>query len=126
MRSRSARGHHGRGEISHANVPEPPYARGPSLSLPWRHPPAGEAGNLHAGGKHAAGAVHHATAAEWKVWTQAALAFATIYALLTGTVYYGQLTYVAPHMLRGDMAGILAILFRRAETLAAEPAVFAG
>ena len=56
-------------------------------------------------------AVHHAAAPERSAWSHAALAFATMYAVLTGTVYYVQLTFVAPHMLSGDLAPIAPWIF---------------
>ena len=55
--------------------------------------------------------VHHAAAPERRVWAHAAVAFAGMYAVLTGTVYYVQLTFVMPHMLGGDMAGMEGWVF---------------
>jgi hypothetical protein len=46
-----------------------------------------------------------------KVWSHAAVAFATMYAALTGIVYYVQLTLVAPRLAQGRSAGIEAFLF---------------
>ncbi|HSK20398.1 MAG TPA: hypothetical protein VK912_14695 [Longimicrobiales bacterium] len=55
--------------------------------------------------------VHQLTAAERQVWSHAAVAFATAYAVLTGFVYFGQLTVVGPRLARGDVAGIEPFLF---------------
>ena len=46
-----------------------------------------------------------------KVWSHAAVAFATAYAVLTGMVYFVQLTLVAPRMAGGRMEGIEAFRF---------------
>jgi len=46
-----------------------------------------------------------------RVYSIAALAFATIYAVLTGLVYFVQLTLVAPRMAAGDTTGIEVLLF---------------
>jgi hypothetical protein len=40
------------------------------------------------------------------VWSQSALAFATAYAVLISTVYFVQLTLVAPRLATGRMAGL--------------------
>jgi len=50
--------------------------------------------------------VHLLAPPERHAWTLSALAFATMYAVLTGTVYFVQLTLVAPRMLAGRTAGI--------------------
>lgn len=55
--------------------------------------------------------LHQAAAPDRKVWSQAALAFATAYATLTGLVYFVQLTLVAPRLARGETAGIEAFIF---------------
>jgi hypothetical protein len=46
-----------------------------------------------------------------KVWSQAALAFATCYAVLICVNYYVQLTLVAPRLAAGRVAGIEPFLF---------------
>jgi hypothetical protein len=46
-----------------------------------------------------------------KVWSHAAVAFATAYAVLVGAVYFVQLTLVAPRMLQGRVEGIEPFLF---------------
>jgi hypothetical protein len=55
--------------------------------------------------------VHQIAAPERKVWSQAAVAFATVYAVLISTVYYVQLTLVAPRIAQGRVAGIEPFLF---------------
>jgi len=56
-------------------------------------------------------AVHQMAPVERKVWSQAAVAFATIYAALISINYYVQLTWVAPRLARGETAGIEQFLF---------------
>lgn len=56
-------------------------------------------------------ALHVATPPEGKVFSLAGLAFATIYATLTGMVYFVQLTFVGPRIAAGDTAGIELLLF---------------
>lgn len=46
-----------------------------------------------------------------KVCTLAGLAFATMYATLTGLVYFVQLTFVGPRLAAGETAGIELLLF---------------
>lgn len=55
--------------------------------------------------------IHNCASVQRRVWTHIAVAFATIYTALTGVVYYVQLTLVAPHLMRGDTAGIEMFLF---------------
>jgi hypothetical protein len=55
--------------------------------------------------------VHELAPAHKRVWSHAAVAFATAYAVLTGTVYFVQLTFVAPHLVRGDTAAIEGFRF---------------
>jgi hypothetical protein len=55
--------------------------------------------------------VHHIAAADRKVWSQAAIAFATAYTVLISIVYYVQLTLVAPRMSQGRLGGIETLLF---------------
>jgi len=56
-------------------------------------------------------AIHQSTAPERRVWSQAALAFATIYAALISINYYVQLAWVAPRLARGEIAGMEPFLF---------------
>jgi hypothetical protein len=56
-------------------------------------------------------AVHQAAAPERRVWSQAAVAFATVYAALISINYYVQLTWVGPRLARGEIAGMEAFLF---------------
>lgn len=55
--------------------------------------------------------VHQLAPPERKIWSHAAVGFATAYAALTGVVYYVQLTFVAPRMARGEVEGIELLLF---------------
>lgn len=56
--------------------------------------------------------LHQVAAPDRRVWSHAAVAFATAYAVLTGTVYFVQLTLVTPRMLEGRTAGIEMFLFQ--------------
>lgn len=55
--------------------------------------------------------IHQLAAPDRKVWSHAAIAFATAYAVLVCTVYFVQLTFVAPRIARGETAGIESFLF---------------
>lgn len=55
--------------------------------------------------------VHQVTPPELRVWSQSAVAFATIYAALISINYYVQLTWVSPRIARGETAGIEQFLF---------------
>ena len=55
--------------------------------------------------------VHQLADAGKKIWSHAAIAFATAYAVLVSAVYFVQLTLVAPRMLQGRVAGIEPFLF---------------
>jgi hypothetical protein len=55
--------------------------------------------------------VHQAAPPQLRVWSQAAVAFATVYAALISINYYVQLTWVAPRIARGETAGIEQFLF---------------
>ena len=55
--------------------------------------------------------VHEMAPPERRVWSQAAVAFATAYATLISLVYFVQLTLVAPRLARGQMDGIEAFRF---------------
>lgn len=55
--------------------------------------------------------VHQVAAPDRRIWSHAAVAFATAYAVLISTVYFVQLTLVAPRLARGDTQGIEAFLF---------------
>lgn len=56
-------------------------------------------------------ALHQLAADERKAFSQVALAFATIYAALTGLVYFVQLSFVAPRLAASDTADIALLLF---------------
>ena len=56
-------------------------------------------------------AIHQMAPPERRVWSHAAIAFATIYAALISINYFVQLTWVAPRLARGQAAGIEAFLF---------------
>jgi hypothetical protein len=56
-------------------------------------------------------ALHAVAPEDRKVFTLAGLAFATMYATLTGLVYFIQLTFVGPRLAAGDTAGIELLLF---------------
>jgi hypothetical protein len=55
--------------------------------------------------------IHQLAAHDRKVWSHAAVAFATMYAALISIVYFVQLTLVAPRIAEGRIAGIEAFLF---------------
>lgn len=55
--------------------------------------------------------LHHAVAPDRRVWSQAALAFATIYTTLISINYYVQLTWVGPRLAAGRTAGMEPFLF---------------
>ena len=57
-------------------------------------------------------AVHQITPQERRVWSHAAVAFATIYTALISINYFVQLTWVAPRLARGQIAGLEAFLFK--------------
>jgi hypothetical protein len=50
--------------------------------------------------------IHDLALPERRVWSRAALAFATLYAVLISLVYFVQLTLVAPRLAAGRMEGI--------------------
>jgi hypothetical protein len=56
-------------------------------------------------------ALHVAAPRDRRVWSLAALAFATAYAVLVGLNYYVQLTLIAPRMASGRIEGIEMFLF---------------
>lgn len=55
--------------------------------------------------------IHQSAPDEQKVWSHSAVAFATVYAVLTGLVYFIQLTLVAPRLAGGRVEGIEFLLF---------------
>jgi hypothetical protein len=55
--------------------------------------------------------VHQAAPASVKVWSQSALAFGTVYAVLISLTYFVQLTFVGPRMAQGRTEGIEMFLF---------------
>lgn len=55
--------------------------------------------------------IHQAAPAEKKIWSQTALAFGTAYAVLISMTYFVQLTFVAPRIAEGRIAGLEPFLF---------------
>ena len=55
--------------------------------------------------------IHQLASPARKVWSHAAVAFATAYAVLISIVYFVQLTLVAPRLARGQTEGIEVLLF---------------
>ena len=55
--------------------------------------------------------VHQLASPERKVWSHAAVSFATAYAVLISLVYFVQLTLVGPRLARGQMEGIEVFRF---------------
>ena len=55
--------------------------------------------------------LHHAAAPARKVWTNAAVSFATAYLVLISLVYFVQLTLVGPRLRSGRTEGIELLLF---------------
>lgn len=56
-------------------------------------------------------ALHQWAPQERKVWSHAAVAFATVYCVMIAINYYVQLTWVGPRLARGETAGIEVFLF---------------
>lgn len=50
--------------------------------------------------------LHHYAPEERKVWSHVGLVFATVYTVLVSVTYYVQLTFVLPHLLRGDVGSV--------------------
>ena len=55
--------------------------------------------------------IHQLAAPDRKIWSQTAVAFATLYTAMISIVYFVQLTLVAPRIAQGRIAGIEAFLF---------------
>jgi hypothetical protein len=55
--------------------------------------------------------VHELASADKRIWSHAAIAFATVYAVLISMNYFVQLTLVVPRLARGDTKGIEMFLF---------------
>lgn len=55
--------------------------------------------------------VHQLSPSDRRVFSQTAVAFATIYAALISINYYVQLTWVGPRLARGEVAGMEPFLF---------------
>jgi hypothetical protein len=55
--------------------------------------------------------VHDLAAPELKIWSRAAIAFTTAYAVLISLNYYVLLTFVAPRLAAGRVAGVEPFLF---------------
>lgn len=56
-------------------------------------------------------AIHQIAPPERKIWSHAAVAFATVYAVLVSLNYYVQLAWVMPRLAQGRTAGIEQFLF---------------
>lgn len=55
--------------------------------------------------------IHQLASPERKVWSHAAVAFATVYTVLISIVYFVQLTLVLPRLAHGQIEGIEMFLF---------------
>jgi hypothetical protein len=55
--------------------------------------------------------VHQVAAPERRVWSHAAVAFATVYAVMISINYYVQLAWVGPRLASGNMEGLGPFLF---------------
>lgn len=55
--------------------------------------------------------IHQLSSADRKIWSHAAVAFATVYAVLISINYFVQLTWVAPRLAAGRTQGIEPFLF---------------
>lgn len=55
--------------------------------------------------------VHYQAPENKKVWSHAAIMFATVYVVMVSINYYVQLTLVVPHMIRGELDTIRPFLF---------------
>ncbi|HUU46527.1 MAG TPA: hypothetical protein VM118_12420 [Acidobacteriota bacterium] len=55
--------------------------------------------------------IHQAAAPDRKIWSHTAVGFAIAYAVLISTVYFVQLTLVAPRMAQGRIGGIEPFVF---------------
>ena len=55
--------------------------------------------------------IHQLSSPDRKIWSHAAVAFATVYAVLISINYFVQLTWVAPRLAVGRTEGIEAFLF---------------
>jgi hypothetical protein len=55
--------------------------------------------------------IHQAAAPEKRVWSQAALAFGTVYTVLVSMTYFVQVTFIAPRIAEGRTAAIEMFLF---------------
>jgi hypothetical protein len=55
--------------------------------------------------------IHQLASAERKIWSHAAIAFATVYTVLISINYYVQLAWVAPRLISGRTQGLEPFLF---------------
>jgi len=55
--------------------------------------------------------IHQIASSDRRVWSHAAVAFATAYTVLISIVYFVQLTLVAPRLARGETEGIEMLIF---------------
>lgn len=55
--------------------------------------------------------IHQLSSPDRRIWSHAAVVFATAYAVLISINYFVQLTWVAPHLARGQTQGLEPFLF---------------
>jgi hypothetical protein len=55
--------------------------------------------------------IHHLSSPDRKIWSHAAVVFATVYAVLISLTYFVQLTWIAPRLAEGRIQGIESFLF---------------
>ena len=55
--------------------------------------------------------IHYYAPEDKKIWSHAAVMFATVYVVMVSINYYVQLTLVVPHMIRGETDSIQPFLF---------------
>lgn len=55
--------------------------------------------------------IHHVAPPDRRVWSHAAVAFATVYAVMISINYYVQLAWVAPRLVSGNTKGLEPFLF---------------
>ena len=55
--------------------------------------------------------IHQLASCDRKIWSHAAMAFATVYTVLISIVYFTQLTLVAPRIISGQIEGMEVFMF---------------
>jgi hypothetical protein len=55
--------------------------------------------------------IHYCAEATARVWSHVAVVFAGMYATLVGIVYYVQLVFVVPRIMRGETEGLQLLIF---------------